>query len=338
MSGWSVTSSLTQSVVAGELICEARSGRQARPVAWQQLCSNTVEHPAYHLETHGSPDWAEAEGRPSARSRARHPHSGCRGPLGGLPVQQARGRREASVRAGHQMGQMHTRRLFLRPVCGRSELPPTTATRDQVANPPRAPTPDLPCPRAKCCGVKVRGAAVPRRLESVCRDSQGQSDKGGYRTRVAGHDSHLPYQGDSEGLYVKSSRRPCEEEKNCRTAAGRAIFTEDEMETHTLFMARAGARPRSSRGMVSSLRTAVVWALAPTSPAQVRIAAAEYAGTEQRHLIPSVYPVRTDKASKFASNCSRHGGDAGAVVEVCITFTRAKYVSYDDHTWIAEGY
>jgi hypothetical protein len=55
-------------------------------------------------------------------------------------------------------------------------------------------------------------------------------------------------------------------------------------------------------------------------------------------LGPGTYVARADKASKFASNCSRHGGDAGAVVEVRIAFNRAKFVAYDDHTWIAEGY
>ena len=41
-------------------------------------------------------------------------------------------------------------------------------------------------------------------------------------------------------------------------------------------------------------------------------------------LGPGIYVARADKTSKFASNCSRHGGDAGAVVEVCIAFHRSK--------------
>jgi len=50
------------------------------------------------------------------------------------------------------------------------------------------------------------------------------------------------------------------------------------------------------------------------------------------------YVARADKASRFAATCSRHGGDAGAVVEVRITFARAKYVRYNDSTWQAEGF
>ena len=50
------------------------------------------------------------------------------------------------------------------------------------------------------------------------------------------------------------------------------------------------------------------------------------------------YVARADKASRFAATCSRHGGDAGAVVEVRITFARAKYVRYNDSTLQAEGF
>ena len=55
-------------------------------------------------------------------------------------------------------------------------------------------------------------------------------------------------------------------------------------------------------------------------------------------LGPGTYVARADKASKFGANCSRHGGESGAVVKVRISFTRAKYVRYDDHSWISEGY
>ena len=44
------------------------------------------------------------------------------------------------------------------------------------------------------------------------------------------------------------------------------------------------------------------------------------------------------KASRFGAECSRHGGESGAVVKVRINFTRAKYVHYDDRSWISEGY
>jgi hypothetical protein len=50
------------------------------------------------------------------------------------------------------------------------------------------------------------------------------------------------------------------------------------------------------------------------------------------------YVARADKASKFAANCPRHAGDAGAVVKVRITFSKAKYVTYDDKTWQSQGY
>ena len=49
-------------------------------------------------------------------------------------------------------------------------------------------------------------------------------------------------------------------------------------------------------------------------------------------LGPGTYVARSDKASQFAANCPRHGGDAGAVVKVCITFSRAKYVHDDDRS------
>ena len=45
-----------------------------------------------------------------------------------------------------------------------------------------------------------------------------------------------------------------------------------------------------------------------------------------------------DKASRFAASCSRHGGEAGAVVQVRITFTNPKYVRFNDNTWQAEGF
>ena len=55
-------------------------------------------------------------------------------------------------------------------------------------------------------------------------------------------------------------------------------------------------------------------------------------------LGPGTYVARADKASRFGANCSRHGGESGAVVKVRINFTRAKYVPYDDRSWISEGY
>eukprot|EP00966_Prymnesium_polylepis_P278746 6439555-Prymnesium_polylepis.1 len=55
-------------------------------------------------------------------------------------------------------------------------------------------------------------------------------------------------------------------------------------------------------------------------------------------LGPGVYIARADKASKFAANCQRHGGDSGAVVKVRITFTRPKYVEFNDNSWLSEGY
>lgn len=51
-----------------------------------------------------------------------------------------------------------------------------------------------------------------------------------------------------------------------------------------------------------------------------------------------VYVAHHDKAFRFAANCPRHGGDAGAVVKVRITFTNAKYVRGDDTTWRTEGH
>ena len=55
-------------------------------------------------------------------------------------------------------------------------------------------------------------------------------------------------------------------------------------------------------------------------------------------LGPGTYVARADKASKFAANCPRHGGSSGAVVKVRISFTRAKFVSFNDHVWLSEGY
>ena len=55
-------------------------------------------------------------------------------------------------------------------------------------------------------------------------------------------------------------------------------------------------------------------------------------------LGPGTYVARADKASKFAANCSRHGGASGAVVKVRITFQNAKYVRSDDKSWRSEGY
>ena len=55
-------------------------------------------------------------------------------------------------------------------------------------------------------------------------------------------------------------------------------------------------------------------------------------------LGPGTYVAHADKASRFAANCPRHGGDAGAVVKVRITFTKPKYVKYNDSSWHSQGY
>jgi len=55
-------------------------------------------------------------------------------------------------------------------------------------------------------------------------------------------------------------------------------------------------------------------------------------------LGPGTYVAHADKASRFAANCPRHGGDAGAVVEVRITYTRAKYCKNNNGSWQDEGY
>ena len=55
-------------------------------------------------------------------------------------------------------------------------------------------------------------------------------------------------------------------------------------------------------------------------------------------LGPGVYVAHHDKAFRFAANCPRHGGDAGVVVKVRITFSNAKYVRGDDQNWQSQGY
>eukprot|EP00966_Prymnesium_polylepis_P082752 1916201-Prymnesium_polylepis.1 len=55
-------------------------------------------------------------------------------------------------------------------------------------------------------------------------------------------------------------------------------------------------------------------------------------------LGPGVYVARFDKASSFAENCPRHGGDEGAIVKVRITYTNAKMVHGDYNGWQQEGY
>jgi hypothetical protein len=58
----------------------------------------------------------------------------------------------------------------------------------------------------------------------------------------------------------------------------------------------------------------------------------------KRLLIDALLTSWADKASRFAALCSRHGGEAGAIVQVRIAFTRAKYVKYNDTSWQAEGF
>ena len=49
------------------------------------------------------------------------------------------------------------------------------------------------------------------------------------------------------------------------------------------------------------------------------------------------YVARADKASKFAANCPRHAGDAGAVVKVRITFSKAKFFAAALAALLADG-
>lgn len=51
-----------------------------------------------------------------------------------------------------------------------------------------------------------------------------------------------------------------------------------------------------------------------------------------------VYVAHHDKAFRFAADCPRHGGDAGVLVKVRITFKNAKYVCGDDDTWQGRGH
>ena len=55
-------------------------------------------------------------------------------------------------------------------------------------------------------------------------------------------------------------------------------------------------------------------------------------------LGPGVYVARDDKACRFAGNCKRHGGAAGARLKVRVNFYHPKYVPYDDQGWQAQGY
>ena len=55
-------------------------------------------------------------------------------------------------------------------------------------------------------------------------------------------------------------------------------------------------------------------------------------------LGPGIYVAHHDKAAGYACRCERHGGDAGATLQVRVTFTNAKFVPYDDQGWQAEGY
>jgi len=55
-------------------------------------------------------------------------------------------------------------------------------------------------------------------------------------------------------------------------------------------------------------------------------------------LGPGVYVAREEKATRFAANLSRHGGETGGLVKVNVTFRNAKYVSGDDNSWQRQGY
>jgi hypothetical protein len=55
-------------------------------------------------------------------------------------------------------------------------------------------------------------------------------------------------------------------------------------------------------------------------------------------LGPGVYVARGDKACRFAGDCARHGGAAGARLKVRVNFSRVKYVNNNDRLWQVEGH
>jgi len=55
-------------------------------------------------------------------------------------------------------------------------------------------------------------------------------------------------------------------------------------------------------------------------------------------LGPGVYVGRADKAIGFAQSGSRHGSASGGLVEAEVTILNPKFVSYQDRSWLAEGY
>lgn len=52
-----------------------------------------------------------------------------------------------------------------------------------------------------------------------------------------------------------------------------------------------------------------------------------------------IYVAQKDKATRFAENTYRNGGDGGGgLIEVLITFKNPKYVTSDDDSWQRQGY
>ena len=55
-------------------------------------------------------------------------------------------------------------------------------------------------------------------------------------------------------------------------------------------------------------------------------------------LGPGVYVAQREKALRFAQDTARHGGRLGGLVEVLVSFHKAKYVRSNDTTWRQEGF
>ena len=122
---------------------------------------------------------------------------------------------------------------------------------------------------------------------------------------------------------------PLRSQPRCR--AGRASLTR-------CTMGRAGKSPKSSRGRASSRLLTVAWAQAHMSLEQVGTSCLACPDPGSALSLTRTVASWADKASRFAASCSRHGGEAGAVVQVRITFTNPKYVRFNDNTWQAEGF
>ena len=60
--------------------------------------------------------------------------------------------------------------------------------------------------------------------------------------------------------------------------------------------------------------------------------------TDHGCLGPGVYVARADKAIGFAQSGWRHEGARGGLVEAKVTILNPKFVSYQDRSWLAEGY